>query len=239
MRIVLDYVANHISHEHPAFRAAQQDRSRRTRFPGSVSSSGRTATTPFWACSSMPRLATDDDGARAYLIDNACRWLARGADGFRLDHAHGATHAFWSAFRAATRAAKPDSATFGEITDTPPVVRSFAGRMDGALDFGLLEALRSFFAFHALSPSAFDRFLRRHFAYFGRQSRAAQLSRQPRHEPFSVQRGRRCAPAEAGRAVPVHAARPADCLLRHGGGPEPDASGGPAGRGAPAHAVGR
>ena len=166
MHIVLDYVANHISHEHAAFRAAQRDRSGDTfswfRFfdwPHSYDT--------FLGVRSMPRLATDDAGARAYLIDNACHWLERGADGFRLDHAHGATHAFWSAFRAATRAVKPDSATFGEITDTPPVVRSYTGRMDGALDFGLLEALRGFFGFHALPPSEFDRFLRRHFAFFG------------------------------------------------------------------------
>ena len=46
-------------------------------------------------------------------------------------------------------------------------MRSFTGRMDGALDFGLLEAMRGFFAFDALSPSEFDRLLRRHFAFFG------------------------------------------------------------------------
>lgn len=171
MRIVLDYVANHISHQHPAFVAAQQDRTADTatwfrfaEWPHSYDT--------FLGVRSMPRLTTDESGVRAYLIDHARRWLQHGADGFRLDHAHGATHAFWSAFRAATRAVKPDSATFGEITDTPDVVRTFAGRMDGALDFGLLEALRGFFAFDALSPGEFDRFLRRHFAFFGQASGA-------------------------------------------------------------------
>ena len=166
MRIVLDYVANHLSNEHPAFLAAKQDRDAETaswfRFydwPNDYDT--------FLGVRTMPRLATDDAGARAYLIDNACRWLDRGADGFRLDHAHCATHAFWSSFRAATRATRPDSATFGEVTDTPVVVRSFTGRMDGTLDFTLLEVLRQFFGFHALLPSEFDRFLRRHFAFFG------------------------------------------------------------------------
>jgi cyclomaltodextrinase len=166
MRVVLDYVANHISNEHPAFVAAQQDSDAPTTSWFRFSEWPNEYDT-FLGVRSMPRIATDDPGAREYLIDNACEWLERGADGFRLDHAHGATHAFWSAFRQATRAAKPDSASFGEITDTPQYVRTFTGRMDGALDFGLLEALRGFFAFGALAPSEFDRFLRRHFAYFG------------------------------------------------------------------------
>ncbi|MFN2199604.1 MAG: alpha-amylase family glycosyl hydrolase [Caldilineaceae bacterium] len=165
IHIVLDYVANHISNEHPAFVAAQRDRSADT------ASWFRFFSWPddydtFLGVRSMPRLNTDDECVRAYLIDNACCWLERGADGFRLDHAHGATHAFWSAFRTATRAVKPSSVTFGEVTDTPAIMRSFVGRMDGELDFILLEALRQFFGFHALYPSEFDRFLRRHFAYF-------------------------------------------------------------------------
>ena len=57
--------------------------------------------------------------------------------------------------------------TFGEITDTPAVMRSFAGRMDGALDFHLLELLRGFFAFRSIPASQFDRALHDHYAYFG------------------------------------------------------------------------
>ncbi|NTU65369.1 MAG: alpha-amylase, partial [Chloroflexi bacterium] len=56
---------------------------------------------------------------------------------------------------------------FGEITDTPELMRSFAGRMDGALDFYLLELLRGFFAFQSITASQFDRALRQHYAYFG------------------------------------------------------------------------
>ena len=69
--------------------------------------------------------------------------------------------------RTWTRAARPDSVTFGEITDTPAYVRSFTGRMDGCLDFRLLEVLRAFFAFGALKPSEFDQVLGQHYAYFG------------------------------------------------------------------------
>ncbi len=166
IRIVLDYVANHISNEHPAFLAAQQSQDAETSswfhfraWPDDYDN--------FLGVRTMPRLVTDDPSARAYLIDNACAWLERGADGFRLDHAHGATHAFWSAFRRATRGTKPDSVMFGEVTDTPEYSRSYTGRMDGVLDFGLLEVLRKYFAFDTLTVSELDSYLRRHFAFFG------------------------------------------------------------------------
>ncbi|MBK8048766.1 MAG: hypothetical protein IPK16_17575 [Anaerolineales bacterium] len=104
---------------------------------------------------------------REYLIEAAQHAQRLGCDGFRLDHAHGATHGFWSAFRTALRAVKPDAAIFGEITDTPELMRSFTGRMDGALDFPLLELLRGFFVFGSVKASQLDRALQQHFAYFG------------------------------------------------------------------------
>ena len=166
IRIVLDFVANHISRAHPAFQDAQRDASSAYRdwfffkhYPDAYAG--------FYDLPELPIVNTDNAAVRAYLIDAAQHWLELGCDGFRLDHAHGATFAFWSEFRAAVRAANADAATFGEITDTPQVMRSFAGRMDGALDFYLLELLRRFFAFQSLTVRAFDRALREHFAYFG------------------------------------------------------------------------
>ena len=67
----------------------------------------------------------------------------------------------------ATRGAQPDSVTIGEVVDTPALQRTFEGRLDGCLDFMLLQALRGFFAFGDTSASEFDAFLRRHLAFFG------------------------------------------------------------------------
>ncbi len=166
MRVVLDFVANHLSRQHPAFVAAQQDPRSPYRewfffreYPDKYES--------FYDVPDQPIVNTDHPGVREYLIGAAQHWLNLGCDGFRLDHAQGATHAFWSAFRAASREVKSDAVTFGEITETPAVMRSFAGRMDGALDFHLLELLRGFFAFQAISASQFDRALQHHYAYFG------------------------------------------------------------------------
>ena len=166
LRVLLDYVASHCSQRHPAFLSAQHDRSspsstwfRFTRWPDQYES--------YYDLPQQPKFNPDDAGARAYLIGNARDWLARGVDGFRLDHAQGMSHAFWSAFRAGTRAVRPDSVTLGEIVEPPDVVRSFAGRMDGCLDFTLLELLRGFFVTGSLAPSQFEQALRQHLAYFG------------------------------------------------------------------------
>ena len=166
IRVVLDFVANHISNHHPAFIAAQLDPNSSTRkwfyfreYPDKYEC--------YYDLPNMPIVNTDQREVRDYLIHAASFWLQQGCDGFRLDHAQGGSHAFWSEFRTATRTVKPDSVTFGEITDTPEVMRSFAGRMDGCLDFELADLLRSFFAYGKLTPSQFDRSLHKHFAYFG------------------------------------------------------------------------
>jgi cyclomaltodextrinase len=100
------------------------------------------------------------------MIESARRWLDLGVDGFRCDYANGPSHAFWSEFRAATRLAKAESVTLGEVVETPALQRTYLGRLDGCLDFILLQALRRFFAFADMSVGELDAFLRRHLEFF-------------------------------------------------------------------------
>jgi glycosidase len=165
LRIILDFVANHVSSDHPAFRAAIADRDRPeagwftfTRWPDDYLS--------FFGVRDHPQLDTDAAGVRDELIGSARHWLELGVDGFRCDYAHGPSHAFWSVFRAATRAASPASVTLGEVVETPALQRTYVGRLDGCLDFVLLQALRDSFAFGRMRPSELDAFLRRHLAFF-------------------------------------------------------------------------
>lgn len=165
IRVLFDYVANHMSSRHPAFLSALQS-------PDAATASWfsweqwPTHYRSFFGVQEMPQINTDDPAARDYLIEHACAWLRRGCDGFRLDYANGPSHQFWTMFRTATRQVNGESVTIGEVVETPELQRSYAGRMDGCLDFLLLQALRGFFAFHTLKVSEFDVFLRRHLAYF-------------------------------------------------------------------------
>lgn len=165
MRVLLDYIANHVSDQHPAFQEALRDPhgSARdwfifTEYPDRY--------VAFFGVPGMPQVNTDHPVARRMMIDPAVYWLQQGIDGFRLDYTIGPSHAFWTAFRAATRAARPDAIGLGEAVDTAEMLRSYYGRLDGCLDFLLLQALRRFFAFGDLRASQFASFLRRHFEAF-------------------------------------------------------------------------
>jgi cyclomaltodextrinase / maltogenic alpha-amylase / neopullulanase len=164
LRVILDLVANHMSSEHPAFRAATSDPDapeRRwftfTRWPD--------AYLTFFGVQDHPQIDADDPGARRYLIDSAVGWLETGIDGFRCDYAQGPSHAFWSEFRAATRSVAPDSVTLGEVVETPALQRTYAGRLDGCLDFVLNQVLRQAFAFGTLAAADLETTVHRHLAY--------------------------------------------------------------------------
>lgn len=165
MRVLLDYIANHFSNEHPVFQEALRDPASPFREWFTFTSYPDTYVS-FFGVHTLPQINCDHPGARKFMIDPAVFWLQQGIDGFRLDYSIGPSHSFWTDFRAATRAARGDSATIGEAVDTAEVLRSYTGRMDGCLDFLLLQALRLFFAFGELRPSQFDTFLQRHLAAF-------------------------------------------------------------------------
>jgi cyclomaltodextrinase / maltogenic alpha-amylase / neopullulanase len=164
IRVLLDFVASHVSDRHPVFQHALNDPNAPVRAWFTFDDAGRYRS--FFGVASMPQVAVDHPAARDYLCEAAAHWLKLGADGFRLDYANGPSHAFWAAFRAATRAAKADSFCAGEIVETAELQRSYQGRLDGALDFLLLQQVRAFFAFQTIDATAFDRFLSRHLAFF-------------------------------------------------------------------------
>lgn len=166
IRIILDYVVNHVSSEHEAFQMALSDRLH-PNYEWFRFRNHPLEYDCFFDVPGQPEVNSEHPGVREYFIKNACQWLQQGCDGFRLDYAHGVSHAFWSLFRDATRRTKSDSVTLGEITQPPSVMRSYTGRMDGCLDFRLLELLRGFFVFESLTVSQFDRALEQHLAYFG------------------------------------------------------------------------
>ncbi len=165
MRVIFDYTANHFSSRHPIFQRAISD-------PNSPERQWFTFThypdryVSFFGVADLPQLDLDYPPARQFMLDAARFWLDQGVDGYRLDYTIGPSHDFWTAFRAAMRAHKPDCALIGEAVDTADVLRSYAGRLDGCLDFLLLQAIRRFFAFDEITPSQFAIFLNRHLAHF-------------------------------------------------------------------------
>ncbi|HET6822692.1 MAG TPA: alpha-amylase family glycosyl hydrolase [Anaerolineales bacterium] len=165
IRILMDFVPNHWSSQHPTFLEAQQNRESQyynwytfEEWPDQYKC--------FFTSRGLPQINLRHGPAREHVLEAAKYWLEFGADGYRVDYCIGPTPDFYADFRRVTRTAKPDSWTFGEAVDPPDSQLTFEGGMDGSLDFMLLEAMRKTFAFDKWNAQQFAEFLDRHEAYF-------------------------------------------------------------------------
>lgn len=166
MRMLLDFVANHWGSKHHTFQEALQDRNspyydwyQWIEWPEQYKT--------FFGVRDLPKINVANKGARDYLLRAAEFWLTEvGFDGYRLDYSLGPTYDFWTDFRATVKGARPDAWIFGEAIQTPQRQLLYSGRLDGSLDFLLMQALRNTFAFGSMDVAAFDAFLRSHEAFF-------------------------------------------------------------------------
>ncbi len=147
MRVVLDFVANHTSDEHPLFleaRANPESESRRWYSFGDWPPHGYRS---YAEVGAMPELATERTIVQQYLLDAALHWLGHlGADGLRLDYVSGPSPAFWATFQREVKRLFPEALTLGEISEPLPGIATYAGRMDAFLAFPLAGMLRRVFA---------------------------------------------------------------------------------------------
>lgn len=166
IRFLMDFVPSHVSYHHPAFLAAQANKSAETASWFTFYEHPNRYRTFLDLAKFLPSLNTDNSAARQHLIESAVRWLTEfDMSGFRLDHAIGPSMDFWTAFRKATKDARADSFTTGEATDTPDSLRRYRQRLDSILDFPLARALRSTFALGAWNAEQLDRFLNTYEAF--------------------------------------------------------------------------
>lgn len=146
MRVLLDFAPNHTSHLHPAFVDARAN-PRGPYFSWySIDGWPPHGYRSYGDVPSMPQLATDQPEVQRYLSEVALHWLEEfDVDGFRLDHVGGPSHAFWAVLHRAIKERFPDAATLGEISEPYEGIASYAGRMDGFMDFPLAGTLRDVF----------------------------------------------------------------------------------------------
>ncbi|HNB51247.1 MAG TPA: alpha-amylase family glycosyl hydrolase [Anaerolineales bacterium] len=166
IRILLDFVPNHWSNQHPTFLDAQNDPDSPYRdwylwrnYPEEYEA--------FFDVKTMPKINLQyGSPARAHLLDVARFWLEQGVDGYRLDHADGPALDFWADFRRVCQQTNPECWLFGEVVKPPSVQCTFYGNLHGQLDFALARALRETFALKNWNLTTFDAFLTAHEAYF-------------------------------------------------------------------------
>ena len=173
MRVLLDFVANHASSQHPVFQRAledphapERDWFRWKRWP---------AYHTFARVKAMPKLNLDfGSPAHAHLLKAAQDWLKFGVDGYRLDHANGPDRAFWVDFRRACREVKPDAWLLAEVVMPPDAQASYLGSFDGTLDFMTSQALRESFARYSWDIQELANYLQNYHEQFPENfSRAA------------------------------------------------------------------
>ncbi len=164
MRLVLDFAANHVSSSYPIFQEARTNRDspyvnwfRFRQWPDTYDC--------YYNLPDMPIMNSDNPVVRKFLIERALSWLELGCDGFRLDHAHGLSHLFWSHFKNEVRAKYPHAVLIGEVTQPPDQIASYCGRLDGCLDFRLAELMRAYFAAGSMPTSEFALSVERHLSY--------------------------------------------------------------------------
>jgi glycosidase len=165
IRILMDFVPNHWSSQHPTFLKAKHNRESEY-FPWYTFEQWPDQYKCFFTVRGLPQINLRYGPAREHVLEAARHWLEFGADGYRVDYCIGPTPDFYADFRRVTRAAKQDCWTFGEAVDPPDSQLAFEGGMDGVLDFMLLEAMRKTFAFDKWSAMQFAEFLDRHESYF-------------------------------------------------------------------------
>ncbi len=168
IRVLLDFVPNHLSNRHPIFLDAHSSESSPYRDWFNFDERYPHGYECFFTVKTMPKINLENPDARDWMIGNAIRQLeVFDVDGFRLDVANGAGLNFWTHFRPRVRAVKPDCLLIGEVIDTPAALRRYEGRLDGCLDFSMNEALRNTYAWESWTEGRLDAFVESHRRYFG------------------------------------------------------------------------
>jgi cyclomaltodextrinase len=167
LRVILDFICNHVSNHHPLFLEAMADPQSEARNWFWFEEDGGLGYRAFFGVPTMPDLNTDYLPVRDYLLRAAEMWIQEiDVDGYRLDYAHGPSHAFWAEFWSTVKRAKADAWCFGEVVDTPESQISYAGYLDGVLDFHLGEGLRHVFAYRSRDMAWLDHFMHDQEGYF-------------------------------------------------------------------------
>jgi cyclomaltodextrinase / maltogenic alpha-amylase / neopullulanase len=122
LRVLLDGVFNHVGREFPAFRrvldggpGAAEAGWFRLRWPDGWRPGDEPEYDAFEGHGELVALNHDSPAVADYVADVMTHWLARGADGWRLDAAYAVPAPFWAAVLPRVRAGHPDAYLAGEV----------------------------------------------------------------------------------------------------------------------------
>lgn len=103
LKIILDFVANHVSSTHPFFLLAQKYKSSNY-FHWFLFNSWPSGYEHFLDSKGLPKINLENEEAEKYILEVAQFWIREfGIDGYRLDFAVGPPMSFWNDFAKSCR----------------------------------------------------------------------------------------------------------------------------------------
>jgi len=195
IKLILDFVANHVHCDHPFFRDAITGPNSEYRDWFCWDDQGRHLS--FLHFRELPKLNLEHPAARQQVIAAASHWVGQGIDGLRCDHALGPSLGFWSEFRRVLKMRAPNVALFGEVaflgirrdhlaTMNLPnkeahflaqqqhrdvleaTMKEYVGVFDGLLDFQFQHLVKTHLAWSRGKPrsEALQKLLDEHYAQY-------------------------------------------------------------------------
>lgn len=149
LRVVLDGVFNHVGRDFPAFqRAIAQGPTSPDAGLFRIAFDQRSADgTPsygnFEGHEQLPALNHNNPAVADLIVEVMKHWLARGADGWRLDAAYAVPRPFWARVLPRVRADFPDAYIFGEVIHGDYVDFVRESTVDSVTEYELWKAIWS------------------------------------------------------------------------------------------------
>ncbi|WP_108670090.1 alpha-amylase family glycosyl hydrolase [Peribacillus acanthi] len=169
MKVILDFVVNHVGPNHPWVNDASKKNWFHEKQPISNWADQKEVENN-WLFD-LPDLNQENPETRKYLLDAAKWWIEEtDVDGYRLDTVKHVPKDFWNDFSKEVKSVKEDFYLLGEVWhDDLRVVSSYQDTgIDGFVDFGQNEHLRTAFAKPDNSLGWLFTSLERNMAFFDR-----------------------------------------------------------------------
>jgi cyclomaltodextrinase / maltogenic alpha-amylase / neopullulanase len=181
IRIIIDIVPNHCSHLHPWFTDAKKHRAGKFRKWFYFKDRSNEYLT-FMGFRELPKLNLENPDTAEWMINNFVYWAKLGIDGFRIDHVLGILDNFLVKLRQKLHEHNPDFVLLGEAWGEGlkykylktlrkkgryalwkngfkqvDIQKSYAGIIDGVLDFGWRNILLNNINLIKKNPIAFNK----------------------------------------------------------------------------------
>ncbi len=133
MKVIFDFVANHLSDQHHFVYAAADNVHSPLRRWFHWQSDGMWDYHNDW--DTLVNLNFNNPQVRHYIMESARFWLSLGIDGFRCDVAWAVPHSFWKNFRREIKKLNPQCLLINEVLPRQPAYHDFEFDMSYDTDF--------------------------------------------------------------------------------------------------------